>query len=159
MEKAPTIADWRRGDHLDNRRMPLSEVPELFTLAGGHDPLTSRPWCQVAFDQQKVDVVVAHRIVQQMAAWPHPELKRSGIGQPRERIHRDDAAEPATPGIQRIVVAEYPLSHKRARTVGAHHEVRLTRAVVVKAQDGTGAGIVDVHEALAKPNGIRPHGC
>src|SRR5262245_4015320 len=72
MEEAPTIADWLRGNHFDNGWMPLSEVPKLFTLDGGHDPLASGPWCRVSFDQQKVDVVVAHRIVQQMAAWSHP---------------------------------------------------------------------------------------
>jgi hypothetical protein len=97
MEETPTIADWLRRNHLDNRWMPLSEVPELLALSGGHDPLAFRPWCRVTFDQQKVDVVVAHGIVQQMAAWPHPVLKRGGVGQPGDRIHRDDAAEPARP--------------------------------------------------------------
>ena len=158
MEQAPAMAHRLRGDHLDDCRMPAGKVAQLLTLGPRHHPVASGPRGRMALHQQKVDVVVAHRIVQQMAARPHPELQRSGSRQARQHVHRHDAAEPAAPGVQRVVVAEHPASHERTRAVGADDEVGLRRAAVPETQHGACARVVDSDQALVQLNAIESGG-
>jgi len=93
-----------------------------------------------------------------MPARSNPKLNRGGIRQARHPVHRHDAAKPATPGIQRVVIAEHPLSYERARAVGPDDEVGFGRAAVVEVQRCACAGVIETDETLAQPNAIQPDG-
>ena len=108
--------------------------------------------------QQEVDVVLAHRVVQQVPARSDPELKRGGVWQARQLVHRHYAAECAAPRVERVVIPEHPAPHERARAVGADDEVGLGAAAVVEAQGGARAGVVDPDQPPAQLNVIESDG-
>src|SRR6187200_3598375 len=158
VEEAPTIAYRLGGDHLDDRRMPVGKVPQLFPLCRRHDPLASWPRCRVTLDQEEVDVIVTHRVVQQVPAWSHPELKRRRVRQARERVHRYYTAKPAASGIQCVVVANHPAPHDRTLAVGSDDEVGFDRAAIIETQRRMRAAVVDVDKTLAQVNAIHADG-
>ena len=62
--------------------------------------------------------------MQQVRAWPHPELQRAGIGQTRQAHGRNEAAEPRGVRVDRLkVAAGDPGADPGVHPVGAHHHI------------------------------------
>ena len=63
--------------------------------------------------------------MQQVRAGPDPELQGAGIGQPRQQVDRDQAAEPGRARVNRLVPAGHPVPDQRVHAVRAHHQAGL----------------------------------
>jgi hypothetical protein len=62
--------------------------------------------------------------MQQVRAWPHPELQRAGVGQARQAHGRNEAAEPRGVRVDRLkVAAGDPGADPGEHRVGAHHHI------------------------------------
>ena len=76
----------------------------------------------------------------------HPELDRLRIGQGGQLVDRHDAAEPARPGVDEVVLAGDPAPDHGAYAVGADDEVGMLDATVGELEPDRVALVDEVDE-------------
>ena len=126
---------------------------------GGLHPGRRGPALRPVDHGQEVDHAAAvDRVVQQVRARPHPELQRAGVGQARQPLGRDQAAEPRRARVDGLVAAGHPVPGDRVHAVGADHDRGFEHGPGRTAHPHARAGLFQVLDAAAEVQVLRPQG-
>src|SRR5699024_8085137 len=106
-EECPPLGGWCLANHFLDSRVPAFERAKMFILFCGYYPGLIFPRSVVSTHQQEVLLATTDRIMQQVAAWAHPELDTFWVGQRWQKLGRNNAPPAVTTRELSIIIAKH----------------------------------------------------